>query len=194
MQHCEVDTPDKWTVSSDGWGLGWRLYDWDGVPGFGHDCATIGQYGYLRVVPQAGVILVLLTNGGGARQLYVTLFRELLAELAGVTMPPDFKPAPQPPVVDITPFIGTYKREGVIITFSERHGKPHLIYEFVDGMKDLSPPLEVDLVPVSETVFAAPGSGPFSEDWMPVVFSTLSTGIQCVYIGMRAAPSLPDDC
>jgi hypothetical protein len=35
-------------------------------------------------------------------------------------------------------------------TVSEREGEPHLVYEFVDGMKDLSPPLEADLVPASE--------------------------------------------
>ena len=65
MQRREIDVPDKWTVSADGWGLGWTLYDWDGVPGYGHDGAAIGQYAYLRVVPAAGVAVALLTNGGG---------------------------------------------------------------------------------------------------------------------------------
>lgn len=54
MQRSVVDSPDKWTVSADGWGLGRTLYDWDGVRGYGHDGASIGQYGYLRVVPSAG--------------------------------------------------------------------------------------------------------------------------------------------
>jgi hypothetical protein len=85
--------------------------------------------------------------------------------------------------------VGTYQREGVVITVSERAGRPHLLYEFVDGMKDFSPPLEVDLVPLSDTVFAGRGAGSsFVEDWMPVVFSTLTDGTPCVYIGMRAAP------
>ncbi|WP_437112958.1 serine hydrolase [Streptomyces syringium] len=48
MQRQVADCPDKWTVSSDGWGLGWTLYDWNGVRGYGHDGASIGQYGYLR--------------------------------------------------------------------------------------------------------------------------------------------------
>ncbi|MDH6125046.1 serine hydrolase domain-containing protein [Kitasatospora sp. GP82] len=191
MQRREVDVPDKWTVSADGWGLGWSLYDWSGVPGFGHDGASIGQYGYLRVVPEAGVAIVLLTNGGGARLLYAALFRELLGELAGVRMPDAFAPAEQPPAVDFAPLAGTYRREGVVITVSERDGAGHLVYEFVDGMKDFSPPLEMDLVPVSETVFAGSGAGPsFSEDWMPVVFSTLPDGTGCCYIGMRAAPKI----
>ncbi|GAA0366491.1 serine hydrolase domain-containing protein [Streptomyces blastmyceticus] len=189
MQRREIDVPDKWTVSADGWGLGWTLYDWDGIAGFGHDGASIGQYAYLRVVPQAGVAVALLTNGGAARKLYGTLLRELLAELAGVRMPEGLAPAAQPPVVDMAPLVGTYKREGVVITVSERDGAPHMVYEFVDGMKDFSPPLDIDLVPVSRTVFAGTGAGPsFSEDWMPVVFSTLADGTGCVYVGMRAAP------
>ncbi|MFD0587415.1 serine hydrolase domain-containing protein [Paenibacillus sp. GCM10027627] len=191
MQRYEVDVPDKWTVSSDGWGLGWTLYNWNGVLGFGHDGASIGQYGYVRAVPEKGVAIALVTNGGGSRLLYAALFRELLDELAGVSMPDSFAPPVPPIVVDFTPFVGIYKREGVVITVSEREGKPHLVYEFVDGMKDLSPPLHMELVPVTETVFAGSGAGPsFNEDWMPVVFSTLPDGTGCCYIGMRAAPKI----
>ncbi|MBB4894240.1 CubicO group peptidase (beta-lactamase class C family) [Streptomyces olivoverticillatus] len=191
MQRREVGVPDKWTVSADGWGLGWTLYDWDGIPGYGHDGASIGQYGYLRVVPDAGVAVALLTNGGGARRVYAALLRELLGELAGVTMPDSFAPAAQPPVVDLAPFVGTYRREGVVITVTERDGAGHLVYEFVDGMKNFSPPLEADLIPVTQTAFAASGAGPsFSEDWMPVVFAELPDGTGCCYIGMRAAPKV----
>ncbi|MBN6056890.1 beta-lactamase family protein [Nonomuraea sp. RK-328] len=192
MQHRESDVPDKWTVSADGWGLGWTLYDWDGVPGYGHDGAAIGQYAYLRVVPHAGLALVLMTNGGSARLLYADLFRDLLAELAGVTMPGPFGPPAQPPAVDLAPLLGTYRREGVVITVSRgEDGGPRMRYEFVDGMKDMSPPLDMELTPVTPDVFAASGAGPsFSEDYMPVVFSTLSNGTPCVYVGMRATPKV----
>ncbi|MGR6923855.1 serine hydrolase domain-containing protein [[Actinomadura] parvosata] len=192
MQRRETDVPDKWTVSADGWGLGWTLYDWNGIPGYGHDGAAVGQYAYLRVVPHAGLALALMTNGGSARLLYADLFRELLAELAGVTMPAPFAPPAQPPAVDLAPLLGTYRREGVVITVTEKpDGGAHLRYEFVDGMKDMSPPLDMELTPVTSAVFAASGAGPsFSEDYMPVVFSTLSNGVACVYIGMRAAPKV----
>ncbi|MFD6227688.1 serine hydrolase domain-containing protein [Streptomyces sp. NPDC060232] len=190
MQRWEVDVPDRWTVSADGWGLGWSLYDWNGVPGYGHDGASIGQYGYLRVVPGADVIVVLLTNGGGARRLYTDLFRELLADLAEVRTPPSFAPPAHPPAVDMTPLLGTYQREGVVITVSAGPGgSPHLRYEFADGMRDFSPPLELDLTPLSATVFAAAGAGPsFGEEWTPVVFAALVDGTPCCYIGMRCAP------
>ncbi|WP_433472480.1 serine hydrolase domain-containing protein [Spirillospora sp. CA-142024] len=190
MQHREVDVPDKWTVSADGWGLGWTLYDWDGIAGYGHDGAAIGQYAYLRVVPQANVAVALMTNGGAARLLYADLFRDLLAELAGVTMPAPFAPADPAPAVDLAPLLGTYKREGVVITVSRKDdGSPHMRYEFVGDMKDMSPPLEMDLEPVTDKVFAASGAGPsFSEDYMPVVFSTLADGSEVCYVGMRATP------
>ncbi|SHF93723.1 serine hydrolase domain-containing protein [Streptoalloteichus hindustanus] len=192
MQRREVEVPDKWTVSADAWGLGWNLYDWDGITGYGHDGAAIGQYGYLRVVPSAGVIAVLLTNGGSARRLYAELFRELLGELAGVRMPDRFEPANPPISVDMTPLLGTYRREGVVITVSRTEdGVGRMRYEFVDGMKDLSPPLDMTLEPVSETVFAASGAGPsFSEEYMPIVFATLTDGSRCVYVGMRATPKV----
>lgn len=191
MQGRVVDSPDKWSVSADGWGLGWTLYDWNGVRGYGHDGASIGQYGYLRVVPSAGVAVALLTNGGGARELYAALYRELLAELAGVTMPDAFAPPAEPPVIDFAPLVGTYRREGVVITVTERDGAGHMVYKFVDGMKDFSEPLEIDLVPVTETVFAGTGVGAaFSEDYMPVIFSALMDGTGCVYIGMRCGPKV----
>ncbi|WP_327104055.1 serine hydrolase domain-containing protein [Nonomuraea glycinis] len=189
MRRREVDSPDKWTVSADGWGLGWTLYDWNGVFGYGHDGAAIGQYAYLRVVPHAGVVVALMTNGGGARRLYAELFRELLDELAGVRMPDPFGPAAEPPVVDMARLVGDYRREGVVVTVAQDDDGARIRYAFVDGMKDFSPPLEMDLVPVSETVFAATGGGSsFSEEHVPVVFSTLTDGTDCVYIGMRATP------
>ncbi len=189
MRRREVDSPDKWTVDADGWGLGWTLYDWNGVFGYGHDGAAIGQYSYLRVVPHAGVAVALLTNGGGARRLYAELFRELLDELAGVRMPDPFGPAAEPPVVDMARLVGDYRREGVVVTVAQDDDGARIRYAFVDGMKDFSPPLEMDLVPVSETVFAATGGGSsFSEEYVPVVFSTLTDGTDCVYIGMRATP------
>lgn len=187
MQRREVDVPDKWTVSADGWGLGWTLYDWDGRFGYGHDGAAVGQYAYLRVIPDANIAIALTTNGGGARQLYSALFRELFDELAGVKMPEPFEPAEQPPTVDIGKYAGTYKREGVLITVTE---DAHVSYEFVDGMAGLAPTIEADMVPISETVWAADGAGPsFSEGYMPVVFAELDGHDYC-YIGMRAAPKV----
>lgn len=188
MQRLSAKTPDKWTSGNIGWGLGWMLYDWNGVSVFGHDGATIGQNSYLRVVPGCGVAVALLANGGNTEMLQSALFRELFNELAGVSMPDTvFEPAPYPLAVDIKPFVGTYKRQGVVMTVTERNGMLHLLYEIFDGRQIPSPPLEITLSPVSETVFAGAGIG---QDWIPVVFSTLTDGSIYCYMGMRAAPKI----
>ncbi|MEV2276680.1 serine hydrolase domain-containing protein [Nocardiopsis sp. NPDC049922] len=187
MRNRVVDSPDKWTVSADAWGLGWTLYDWNGVAGFGHDGSAVAQHSFLRVVPHAGVAVVLLANGGGVNGLYHDLFGELLADLADVRMPEPFGPPVHPPSVDVSPLVGTYLREGVVTTVLRHGDGARIRYEFVDGMKDLSPPLEGELVPVTDTVFAATG-GSFGPDAVPVVFSHLTDGTPCVYVGMRATP------
>ncbi|SNB90298.1 hypothetical protein SAMN02745831_06599 [Streptomyces sp. PgraA7] len=71
--------------------------------------------------------------------------------------PEPFGPPAEPPVLDLAPLVGTYRREGVVITVTKGDGTGHAVYEFVDGMKDFSEPLEIDLVPVSATVFAGTG-------------------------------------
>ena len=95
MRAPQVALPDPWTLGSH-WGIGWILYDWDGRRVFGHDGATLGQAAFLRVVPDAGVAIVLLTNGGNAHDLYEELFRELLAELCELDMPASLTPAAEP--------------------------------------------------------------------------------------------------
>ncbi|WP_063128458.1 serine hydrolase domain-containing protein [Nocardia fusca] len=189
MQRPQVASPDKWTMSADSWGLGPALYDWNGVTGFGHDGSAVTQHSYLRVVPSAGVVIVLLCNGGEFGKLYADLVGELLAETAGVQMPPPFAPATSPPAVDMTALVGTYRRGGVEITISESDGRARIRYEFIDGMKHYSPPIETDLTAVSPSVFAATG-GPSGEDYTPVVFGSLADGTPCVYVSMRATPKV----
>jgi CubicO group peptidase (beta-lactamase class C family) len=191
MQEPQVDSPDKWTVSADSWGLGLALYDWDGVKGFGHDGSAVTQHSYLRVVPSAGVAVVLLMNGGDFTKLYAELMAELLAEKAAVHMPPPFAPPASPPVVDMTSLVGTYRRGGVEITVTDDDGDgdARIRYEFIDGMKHYSPPIEADLTAVSPSVFAATG-GPSGEDYTPVVFGRLTDGTPCVYVSMRATPKV----
>ncbi|MFI6903103.1 serine hydrolase domain-containing protein [Nonomuraea sp. NPDC050394] len=195
MRRREADSLDKWSVSADGWGLGWTLHDWNGVPGFGHDGSAVSQFSFLRVLPGAGVAVALLANGGAAGRLYAGLFRELLGELAGVRMPPPFAPPANPPEVDLTPLAGTYPRAGVVTTISRgADGGGRLRYEFVDEMRHFSPPLEADLVPVSRsagaTVFAAAGM-PVGEEFWPVVCATLPDGRPYVQVGMRVAVKAP---
>ena len=81
MTEKQADLPDKY-ILGDSWGLGWIRFGWDGRRLIGHDGNTIGQAAFLRLLPDAGLAVTLLTNGGNTRDLYEDLYREIFAELA----------------------------------------------------------------------------------------------------------------
>ena len=92
MTEQQADLPDKY-ILGDSWGLGWIRFGWDGRRLIGHDGNTLGQAAFLRVLPDEGLAVTLLTNGGNTRDLYEDLYREIFAELAGVEMPHPLEPA-----------------------------------------------------------------------------------------------------
>jgi CubicO group peptidase (beta-lactamase class C family) len=190
MRRKEADTPDRWTFGTDGWGLGWALYDWGGVRAFGHDGAAVSQHAFLRAVPAHDVAVALLTNGGGAAHLSVALLRELMGELTGARVPDALAPPPVPPRVDAEPLVGTYRREGMDLTVTASDGAARLRVELTGGMSGYSPPLELDLLPVQENVFAARGGGVINSEWLPIVFAALPDGTPCACFGMRVAPRI----
>ncbi len=95
MASLQAELPDRHTLG-DSWGLGWIRYGWDGRRLIGHDGNTIGQSAFLRLLPEEGLAVMLLTNGGNTRDLYEELYRELFAELAGVELPAPFAPPSEP--------------------------------------------------------------------------------------------------
>lgn len=97
-------------MMGDAWGLGFELFDFDGGFTIGHDGGTIGQAAFLRIVPEAGVAVALLTNGGNPFPLYREVVGSVLAELAGVRLPePPSPPAERLPIADASRFAGTYE-------------------------------------------------------------------------------------
>src|SRR4051794_27611796 len=115
MRVPQIAVPDTHTLGSH-WGLGWILMTWSGREVYGHDGGTIGQSAFMRIVPDAGVGVCLLTNGGHTQALFRDLFNEILGELAGVQLPERPEPPAQAPDVDLTPYVGRYAREGVELT------------------------------------------------------------------------------
>ena len=77
----QVDHPAS--TRSDARGLGWSLDD-IGQGLVGHDGQTIGQSAFFRVVPEHGLAVALLTNGGDTYGLYHDVVGHLLDDLAGV--------------------------------------------------------------------------------------------------------------
>lgn len=107
MQQPQVVLPDL-GLMGDSWGLGWEIFAWEGGPVIGHDGGTIGQTSFLRIVPEAGVAVVILTNGGTPVRLYGTLMTRILSAVAGVTVPALPTPPTDPVQVDLDRVLGTY--------------------------------------------------------------------------------------
>ena len=191
MRAPQVALPDPWTLGSH-WGIGWILYDWDGRRVFGHDGATLGQAAFLRVVPEAGVAIVLLTNGGNAHDLYEELFRELLDELCGLRMPAALAPAVEPPAVALGELAGLYERVGVRIELADRGGRLAGRLTATGPLAELDddPVEEVELLPVTPNVFVTRSDG--EETWTPAVFYALDDGSRYLHMGGRATPRITE--
>lgn len=191
MAAHQADLPDTRSLG-DSWGLGWIRFGWDGSRLYGHDGNTIGQAAFLRVLPEAGLAVTLLTNNDGSRDLYEDLFREVFAELAGVEMPWPLTP-PEPPVEDpaaaLEPHVGTYRRAGVTMeVFADAEHGPTLRTTLEGPLAELVPdPVdEYRLVAYEPGVFLT--KPPEAETWFPVTFYDLPTGERYLHFGARATP------
>lgn len=189
MADRQTNLPDPHSIG-DSWGLGWIRFDWDGHQVIGHDGGTIGQAAFLRLLPEQGLAVVLLTNGGSPRDLYEGLYREIFAELAGVAMSRPLEPAAEPPAVDARRHAGVYERAGVRAEVLPTGDGLRLRQTLTGALAELAPDptQEYDLVPVSDDLFAF--LAPESRTWTPVTFYTLPTGEPYVHYGVRAAPKV----
>lgn len=189
MADRQVELPDPYTLG-DSWGLGWSRFTWDGRVLIGHDGNTVGQSAFLRLLPDQGLAVALLTNGGQARDLYQDLYREILADLAGLDMPLPLAPPEPPPAVGVARHTGTYERAGVRIDILERDGAAVMRTTVLGPLAALLPD------PVEEHVMTpVDGSGdlfavrePDSPHWTPVTFYELPGGERYVHYGVRATP------
>jgi hypothetical protein len=195
MQEPQVVVPSGGDgLSSRHWGLGWSIFDWHGRTVIGHDGGTIGQAAFFRVVPDAGVAIALLTNGGNPIALFRELFAELLRELAGVEMPAEAVPPATPLPVDPGAYVGLYEREGASIQIEARDGGIVAV-ETVTGLgSEMTPEpieLQLQLAVEDDDLFLtqhplAPGL------WLPARFVTLADGTRVLHLGGRATPRVGD--
>ncbi|MGW6443270.1 serine hydrolase [Lentzea sp. NPDC055074] len=188
MTEKQTDVPDK-NVLGDSWGVGWIRFGWDGQRLIGHDGNTIGQSAFLRLLPGHDLAVTLLTNGDGARELYLDLYREIFADLADVTMPRPPEPAAEPPVVDHAPYVGRYERASITLDVLEGENGLVLDVTPTGPLAGLFPkPPQVDLVPVDDSTFLFRETD--DKSWSSLVFYTLPTGEQYVHMGVRATPKV----
>jgi CubicO group peptidase (beta-lactamase class C family) len=187
MTELQAELPDQYTLG-DSWGLGWIRFGWQGHRLVGHDGNTIGQSAFLRLLPEQGLAVTLLTNGGGARDLYQDLFREIFAELAGVDMPRPLAPPPEPVTADAARHAGVYERAGARLEVLIRDGRPVLRTTVTGPLAALTaePTSEYAMVAVDQDLFVV--REPQSRCWSPVTFYRLPAGDQYLHYGVRATP------
>lgn len=191
MREKHADLPDA-GFGRDSWGLGWGRFTTDGRTVIGHDGGTVGQSAFLRLVPDQGFAVVLLTNannGGGGRagEAADVLLDEALAEFADVRLGTAGEPPMPPVVVDLQPHLGVYERAGMRIEVLDRDGRATLRMTGTDAIAEQLPNRveEYDLFAVDESHYLAPrGSGTFA----PVTFYSLPSGKRFIHIGGRSTP------
>ncbi|CNF81599.1 penicillin-binding protein [Mycobacterium tuberculosis] len=184
-RHAEL--PDTRTLG-DSWGLGWIRDSWGGRRIIGHGGSTIGQNAYLQLLPDAGLAVVLLTNGGDTDGLYADLYREIFADLAGVAMRPPLRPPARPVAADIGPHLGTYERAGSRLEVRRGEDGPVLRVTRTGPLAAMLPDTvsEHPMAAVADDVFAVREPG--TDNWMPVTFYALPTGERYLHYGLRATP------
>ena len=183
MREPQVAVPDPYTLGSH-WGLGWILMTWSGREVFGHDGGTLGQAAFLRVLPDAGLSVSLLTNGGAhVRDLFEDLYGEVFSTLAGVELPARLEPTGDT-VEDPSRFTGRYEREGVEMTVREQDGALQLLMRptgaLFEGLPDPEPQ---EVRPYDGDVLLT--RGPDDVSWDAAVFFDLD-GARYVHSGARA--------
>jgi dipeptidyl aminopeptidase/acylaminoacyl peptidase len=192
MTGLEAELPDKYSLG-DSWGIGWIRFGWGGSRLVGHDGNTIGQAAFLRVLPEAGLAVTLLTNGGNARDLYFELYKEIFADVAGVEMPAPIEPPAEPADADITPHLGRYERAGVleeVLNGTEQNAGPTLRTTVTGPVADMipDPVSEYPMTPVGPDLWLVREPG--TRTWAPVTFYALPTGEKYLHFGVRATPKV----
>ncbi|MGI5229386.1 serine hydrolase domain-containing protein [Actinoallomurus sp. CA-142502] len=118
MHDREVDLPELGLMGTS-WGLGFERFDTPAGTIIGHDGNTIGQAAFLRMVPEAGLAVALLTNGGDAVSLHRDVVGHVLGELAGVGLPALPVPPAEPRRIDAERYVGTYSAQVFDLTVSQ---------------------------------------------------------------------------
>lgn len=183
MADFQVEVPDTHTYG-DSWGLGWVRYDWNGHRLLGHDGGTVGQGALLRLLPERGLAVTVLTNGGRVRDLADALFREVFGALADVEPPAPLVPPVAAVGADLTAHVGRYERGGFVIDV-EPDGTLRQTASGPIAALLPSAVQEYALSPVGPGLFAVRPPG--AETWTAVTFNSLPTGEDYVHFSARAA-------
>jgi CubicO group peptidase (beta-lactamase class C family) len=171
-------------------GLAWRLYDADGRRLAGHDGTTVGQTAFLRLDPDTGFALCLLTNSVHGQRLFDRIAPEVLRQHLGIGLPP--APAPAEGVVPDDPgrHAGRYRRSGRQYDVEVRDGELWLHWtalgDLAAALPESSASFELRPADATGNRYVMRGEG----DWVAVTFDRFADGTPYVFSGGRAVPKV----
>ena len=106
MQEGQAEVPG----TDDERGLGWAITNWDGTEVLAHDGDTVGQKAFLRVIPDAGTAVVVLTNSPRGDHVADAVFDLVGKHLLSLSPPRLPSPLPSGERPDASPCSGIYER------------------------------------------------------------------------------------
>lgn len=190
MLHSRVPLPDPYMFGPQ-WALGVIVCDWHGETVYASDGSTIGQNARLRILPDSGTAIVLLTNGSPREAFYRKVFDEILTELGRNTVPD--LPVPDPALrLDPSRYTGVYERPGTRYEVSAAGDQLRLTF-FLDPMhaEVLGKPdrLTYDLLPVSGTHFLLPSTDPLEDTQTAAIYDFADGKARYLHTNCRVLPA-----
>jgi CubicO group peptidase (beta-lactamase class C family) len=170
-------------------GLAWRLARWSGTEVIGHDGGTIGQHAALRVLPERGIALCVLTNGDNGGTLNDRVLAEVLGEVAGVEMPSPPAPDQDAAPTGLARHEGTYRRRGIACDVAVADEEMTIDFRPDFGLGGVDDePETITMLPADASGDRFVGRSDPSEEWFPVTFGTLPDGRAQVTFSGRVTP------
>jgi CubicO group peptidase (beta-lactamase class C family) len=189
MTHSRVPLPDPYMFGP-AWGLGIIVCDWHGRTVYASDGSTIGQNARLRLLPDSGTAIVVLTNGGPRESFSRAVLDEILADLGAGPVPA--LPVPDPTLrLDPFRYVGVYERPGACFEVTSEGADLYLTL-FSDPMEAafLQRPerLRYRLLPIDETHFLMPPAGPLEDPQTAAIYDFAHGRARYLHTNSRVHP------
>jgi CubicO group peptidase (beta-lactamase class C family) len=178
MQRTQVDLPPQPGEGAAHWGLGWMQFDWAGrgerVRVIGHDGGTVGQNSSLRILPDENLAVAVLTNTSPTGGVMAARIMRWLFGLCDIEVPRRPEPAPTPPDLDLTPYVGVYEKVEMRSEVTLVDGRLWLEFTGTGPLATIGPSQPpMPLFPVDETLMLQKVAENF---YAPMTFSHFESG------------------
>ncbi|QYC42000.1 D-alanyl-D-alanine carboxypeptidase precursor [Nonomuraea coxensis DSM 45129] len=194
MTGSRVPMPEPYMFGP-AWALGLVVCDWHGQTVYAHDGSAVSQSARLRILPEPGLAVTMLTNAGPCDGLYRKVFGEILAGLGTVTVPG--LPEPDPALVlDLSRYEGVYERPGARFEVTSEGGTLHLgstLNPVEARLLGKPEQLDHELLPISETHFLMPPADPAEDPQTVAIYDFEHGAARYLHLNARVHPRADEE-